>query len=31
MQSTVGSVLNMKELSSTCSKGLEVPCRNTFS
>jgi len=21
----------MKELSSTCSKGLEVPCQNTFS
>ena len=30
MQSTVQSVLNMKQLRSTCSKGLEVPCQNTF-
>jgi len=30
MQSTVQSVLNMKELRSTCNKGLEVPCQNTF-
>ena len=30
MQSTVQSVLNMKELRSKCSKGLEVPCQNTF-
>jgi len=30
MQSTVQSVLKMKELKSTCSKGLEVPCQNTF-
>jgi len=27
MQSTVQSVLNMKELRSTHSKGLEVPCQ----
>jgi len=27
MQSTVQSV---KEVRSTCSKGLEVPCQNTF-
>jgi len=30
MQSTVQSVLNMKELRSTGSKGWEVPCQNTF-
>jgi len=30
MQSTVQSVWNMKELRSTGSKGLEVPCQNTF-
>ena len=30
MQSRVQSVLNMKELRSTRSKGLEVPCQNTF-
>jgi len=30
MQSTVQSVLNMKELMSTLSKGLEIPCPNTF-
>jgi len=30
MLSTVQSVLNMKELRSTHSKGLEVPCQNTF-
>jgi len=30
MQSTVQSVLNTKELRSTCSKGLEVPCQDTF-
>jgi len=29
MQSTVQSVLNMKELRSTCSNGLDVPCQNT--
>jgi len=29
MQSAVQSVLDMKELMSTCSKGLEVPCQNT--
>ena len=31
MQSTVQCVLNMKELSSTGGKGLDVPCQNTFS
>jgi len=30
MQNTVQSVLNMKELRSTRSKGLEVPCQNTL-
>jgi len=30
MQTKAQSVLNMKELRSTCSKGLEVPCQNTF-
>ena len=30
MQSTVQSVLNMKELRSALSKGLEVLCQNTF-
>jgi len=30
MQSTIQSVLNMKELRSARSKGLEVPCHNTF-
>jgi len=30
MQSTVQSVLNTKELRSTCSKGLEVSCQDTF-
>ena len=30
MQSTVQSALNVKELRSTPSKGLEVPCQNTF-
>ena len=30
MQSTVQSVLNMKELRSAHSKGLEVLCQNTF-
>jgi len=30
MQSTVQNVLNMKELRSTGSKRLEVPCQNTF-
>ena len=30
MQTTVWSVLNMKELRSTRSKDLEVPCKNTF-
>ena len=30
MQSTVQNALNMKELRSTGSKGLEVPCQNTF-
>jgi len=30
MHSTVQSILNMKELRSTYSKGLEIPCHNTF-
>jgi len=30
MQSTIQSTLNMKELRSTHSKGLEVPCQNIF-
>ena len=30
MQSTAQSVLNMKELRTTCSKGLEVSCQNRF-
>jgi len=30
MQRTVQRVLDMKELRSTCSKGLEAPILNTF-
>jgi len=30
MQSTVQSILNMKELKSTGSQGLVIPSQNTF-